>query len=118
VTDKKTLTHLEAARSREHPHHARSGGRGRKAGDALYSVGKDSAVMLHLARKAFYPAPALSAAACRHDLEVSGHVRLARQDGAGSGMELLVYQNPEAKERASTRSIMARCTPICGKPKG
>ncbi|MBA4001720.1 MAG: sulfate adenylyltransferase small subunit, partial [Brevundimonas sp.] len=23
----------------------------------LYSVGKDSAVMLHLARKAFYPAP-------------------------------------------------------------
>ena len=26
----------------------------------LYSVGKDSAVMLHLARKAFYPAPRLS----------------------------------------------------------
>src|SRR5512135_2686115 len=24
----------------------------------LYSIGKDSAVMLHLARKAFYPAPA------------------------------------------------------------
>jgi len=23
----------------------------------LYSIGKDSAVMLHLARKAFYPAP-------------------------------------------------------------
>jgi sulfate adenylyltransferase subunit 2 len=23
----------------------------------LYSVGKDSAVMLHLARKAFYPSP-------------------------------------------------------------
>ena len=23
----------------------------------LYSVGKDSAVMLHLAKKAFYPAP-------------------------------------------------------------
>ena len=39
--------------------------------------------MLHLARKAFYPAPAaLSAAACRHDLEVQGDVRDARPHGA------------------------------------
>jgi len=38
----------------------------------LYSIGKDSAVMVHLAKKAFYPAAAaISAVACRHDLEVS-----------------------------------------------
>ena len=32
----------------------------------LYSVGKDSAVMLHLARKAFSLAATFSAFACRH----------------------------------------------------
>ena len=37
----------------------------------LYSIGKDSSVMLHLAMKAFYPVDAaVPAAACRHDLEV------------------------------------------------
>ena len=42
----------------------------------LYSVGKDSSVMLHLARKAFYPSrAALSAAARRHDLEIPRDVR-------------------------------------------
>ena len=41
----------------------------------LYSVGKDSAVMLHLARKAFYPSlPPFPAAPHRHDLEVQGDV--------------------------------------------
>ena len=45
----------------------------------LYSVGKDSAVMLHLARKAFSPgAAALPPAPCRHDLEVPGDVRASR----------------------------------------
>ena len=87
----------------------------------LYSVGKDSAVMLHLARKAFYPsAAAVSAAACRYHLEVPGDVQAARAAWPRiSGMELLVYQNPEAKERrASIPSIMARCTPTCGRPRG
>jgi sulfate adenylyltransferase subunit 2 len=46
----------------------------------LYSIGKDSAVMLHLAAKAFYPVQAaLPAAARRHHLEVPGDVRSARQ---------------------------------------
>ena len=46
----------------------------------LYSIGKDSGVMLHLALKAFYPGEAaLPAAARRHDLEVPGHDRLPRQ---------------------------------------
>ena len=49
----------------------------------LYSVGKDSAVMLHLARKAFYPTPAaVPLAARRYHVEVPGHVRNARPDGA------------------------------------
>ena len=64
----------------------------------LYSIGKDSAVMLHLAKKAFFPgAAALPAAPRRHDLEVPGHVRAARQGRRASpAMELIVYQNPEA----------------------
>jgi hypothetical protein len=55
--------------------------------------------MLHLARKAFYPAPALPAAACRYHLEVPGNVQAARPHGAESGMELLVYHNPRSNEK-------------------
>lgn len=36
----------------------------------LYSIGKDSSVMLHLARKAFYRVRCLSVAACRYRLEI------------------------------------------------
>lgn len=66
----------------------------------LYSVGKDSAVMLHLARKAFYPAPPPfpllhvdTTWKFRAMYELRD--RMARE----SGMELLVYQNPEAKAK-------------------
>ncbi len=46
----------------------------------LYSIGKDSAVMLHLAMKAFYPRQAaVSAAARRHDLEVPRDDRVSRR---------------------------------------
>jgi sulfate adenylyltransferase subunit 2 len=52
----------------------------------LYSIGKDSAVMLHLALKAFYPAkPALPADARGHALEVQRHVRLPRRDDGRDG---------------------------------
>jgi sulfate adenylyltransferase subunit 2 len=66
----------------------------------LYSIGKDSAVMLHLARKAFYPSPAPFPLLhvdttwkfkAMYDLRD----RMARE----SGMQLLVYQNPEAAAR-------------------
>ena len=41
----------------------------------LYSVGKDSAVMVRLAEKGFLPCQAtISAYACRHYLEISGNV--------------------------------------------
>jgi len=66
----------------------------------LYSVGKDSAVMLHLARKAFYPAPPPFPllhvdTTWKFRAMYEMRERMARE----SGMELLVHQNPEAKER-------------------
>src|SRR6201996_5090047 len=66
----------------------------------LYSVGKDSAVMLHLARKAFYPAPPPFPllhvdTTWKFKAMYELRDRMARE----SGMELLVYQNPDAMER-------------------
>ncbi|HEY0938741.1 MAG TPA: sulfate adenylyltransferase subunit CysD [Steroidobacter sp.] len=63
----------------------------------LYSIGKDSAVMLHLARKAFYPSrppfPLLHV-----DTTWKFRDMYAMRDKAAkdAGMELIVYQNPEA----------------------
>ena len=39
----------------------------------LFSVGKDSMVMLHLARKAFHPSPLPLPLAREHHLEVQGN---------------------------------------------
>jgi sulfate adenylyltransferase subunit 2 len=51
----------------------------------LYSIGKDSSVMLHLARKAFHPSkPPFPAAARRHHLEVPRDDRVPRQHGPGA----------------------------------
>ena len=66
----------------------------------LYSVGKDSAVMLHLARKAFYPSPPpfplLHVDTTWKFREMyTMRDRMARE----SGMELLVHKNPEAQAR-------------------
>ena len=45
----------------------------------LYSIGKDSSAMLHVAQKAFHPAQAaVSAAARRYDLEISRDDRIPR----------------------------------------
>lgn len=66
----------------------------------LYSIGKDSSVMLHLARKAFHPAippfPLLHVDTTWkfRDMYVMRE-RMAKE----SGMELLVYTNPEAVEK-------------------
>jgi sulfate adenylyltransferase subunit 2 len=66
----------------------------------LYSVGKDSAVMLHLARKAFHPSPP-PFPMLHVDTTWKFRDMYALRDrmATESGMELLVYQNPEAKER-------------------
>ena len=66
----------------------------------LYSVGKDSAVMLHLARKAFYPAPPpFPLLHVDTTWKFKAMYELRNRMARESGMELLVYQNPEAKEK-------------------
>ena len=66
----------------------------------LYSVGKDSAVMLHLARKAFYPSPP-PFPLLHVDTTWKFKAMYALRDRMAkeSGMQLLVYQNPEAQRR-------------------
>lgn len=66
----------------------------------LYSVGKDSACMLHLAKKAFYPAPP-PFPLLHVDTTWKFRDMYALRDRAAraAGMELLVYQNPEAVEK-------------------
>ena len=66
----------------------------------LYSVGKDSAVMLHLARKAFYPSPPpFPLLHVDTTWKFKAMYALRDQMAKESGMELLVYQNPEAKAK-------------------
>ena len=63
----------------------------------LYSVGKDSAVMLHLARKAFHPAsPPFPLLHVDTTWKFRAMYELRDRMAAESGMELLVHQNPEA----------------------
>jgi sulfate adenylyltransferase subunit 2 len=63
----------------------------------LYSVGKDSAVMLHLARKAFFPAPP-PFPLLHVDTTWKFRDMYALRDRVArdSGMELIVHRNPEA----------------------
>jgi sulfate adenylyltransferase subunit 2 len=63
----------------------------------LYSVGKDSAVMLHLARKAFFPAPP-PFPLLHVDTTWKFRDMYALRDRAAreAGMELIVHRNPEA----------------------
>lgn len=66
----------------------------------LYSVGKDSAVMLHLARKAFYPSPPpFPLLHVDTTWKFKDMYKLRDQMAKESGMELLVYQNQEAMDR-------------------
>ena len=66
----------------------------------LYSVGKDSAVMLHLARKAFYPAsPPFPLLHVDTTWKFQAMYELRSRMALESGMELIVYKNPEAIER-------------------
>jgi len=64
----------------------------------LYSIGKDSAVMLHLARKAFYPAPP-PFPLLHVDTTWKFRDMYALRDrvSADTGMELIVHRNPEAE---------------------
>ncbi|KEO89556.1 sulfate adenylyltransferase [Erythrobacter longus] len=66
----------------------------------MYSVGKDSAVMLHLARKAFYPAPP-PFPLLHVDTTWKFQDMYALRDAVSekTGMKLLVWQNEEAKSQ-------------------
>ena len=66
----------------------------------LYSVGKDSAVMLHLARKAFHPStPPFPLLHVDTTWKFRAMYELRDRMAVESGMELLVHRNPEAVAR-------------------
>ena len=66
----------------------------------LYSVGNDSAVMLHLAKKAFFPsAPPFPLLHVDTTWKFRAMYDLRDRMAKDAGMELLVHQNPEAKAR-------------------
>lgn len=66
----------------------------------LYSVGKDSAVMLHLARKAFFPSPPpFPLLHVDTTWKFRAMYELRDRMAKESGMELIVYRNPEALAR-------------------
>ncbi|NBR07357.1 MAG: sulfate adenylyltransferase subunit CysD [Planctomycetes bacterium] len=65
----------------------------------MYSIGKDSSVMLHLARKAFYPAPPpfplLHIDTTWKFQEMYAHRKKMAEE---SGMELIIHTNQEGKK--------------------
>jgi len=64
----------------------------------LYSIGKDSATMLHLAKKAFHPAPPpFPLLHVDTTWKFRAMYELRERMASELGMELLVYQNPEAQ---------------------
>jgi sulfate adenylyltransferase subunit 2 len=64
----------------------------------LYSIGKDSGVMLHLARKAFFPAPPpFPLLHVDTTWKFRDMYKLRDRIVAESGMELIVWRNPEAE---------------------
>ena len=66
----------------------------------MYSIGKDSACMLHVAKKAFYPAPP-PFPLLHVDTTWKFRAMYAMRERAAleAGMDLIVHQNPEAKEK-------------------
>ena len=66
----------------------------------LYSIGKDSAVMLHLALKAFYPArPPFPLLHVDTTWKFRAMYELRDTVAERYGIDLIVYQNPECVER-------------------
>ncbi len=66
----------------------------------LYSIGKDSGVMLHLARKAFFPSPPpFPLLHVDTTWKFRAMYEMRERSAAEAGMDLLVWQNPECVER-------------------
>ncbi|GAA0318726.1 sulfate adenylyltransferase subunit CysD [Sphingomonas oligophenolica] len=95
----KTLTHLERLEA-ESIHILREVVAEAERPVMLYSVGKDSAVMLHLAKKAFYPAPPpFPLLHVDTTWKFKAMYDLRDKAAADAGMELLVHHNQEAMDR-------------------
>ena len=95
----KTLTHLERLES-ESIHILREVVAEAERPVMLYSIGKDSAVMLHLAKKAFHPSPPpFPLLHVDTTWKFRAMYTLREKAAREAGMELLVYQNPEALEK-------------------
>jgi sulfate adenylyltransferase subunit 2 len=94
-----SLTHLERLES-ESIHIMRETVAQAEKPVMLYSVGKDSGVMLHLARKAFFPAPP-PFPLLHVDTTWKFRAMYEHRDrmAAEAGMELIVHRNPEAEAR-------------------
>lgn len=66
----------------------------------MYSVGKDSAVMLHLAKMAFYPSPPpFPLLHVDTTWKFQAMYALREKAAKDAGMELIVHRNPEAEEK-------------------
>src|SRR5690554_7742144 len=66
----------------------------------LYSIGKDSAVMLHLARKAFYPAPPpFPLLHVDTTWKFKEMITFRNRAAAEAGMELIVHTNQDGLSR-------------------
>ncbi len=95
----KTLTHLERLEA-EAIHIMREVVAEAENPVMLYSVGKDSAVMLHLAKKAFFPSPPpFPLLHVDTTWKFQDMYNLRDKAAKDAGMELIIYHNPEAVER-------------------
>ncbi|GMN13775.1 sulfate adenylyltransferase subunit CysD [Altererythrobacter sp. MTPC7] len=95
----KSLTHLERLEA-ESIHIMREVAAEAQKPVMLYSIGKDSAVMLHLAKKAFHPSPPpFPLLHVDTTWKFKAMYELRERSAQEAGMELLVHQNPEAEER-------------------
>jgi sulfate adenylyltransferase subunit 2 len=95
----KSLTHLQVLES-ESIHIMREAVAESERPVMLYSIGKDSSVMLHLARKAFHPAPPpFPLLHVDTTWKFQAMYEMRNRMAEESGMDLLVHQNPECIER-------------------
>jgi len=94
-----TLTHLQRLEA-ESIHIMREVAAEAERPVMLYSIGKDSAVMLHLAAKAFYPSkPPFPLLHVDTTWKFKAMYEMRERMAAELGFDLLVYKNPEALER-------------------
>jgi len=99
VSPEQTLSHLERLES-ESIHIIREVIAECEKPVMLYSIGKDSSVMLHLARKAFHPAvPPFPLMHVDTTWKFRDMYVMRERMAKESGMELIVYKNPDAIAR-------------------